>query len=201
MKEITMNEEIINKYITRKRLDAYADITEYKENLLISKNMYIPLSVLEVSIRNAVDSHFSSFYGNGWLINEAAFLQRDAIRKITEAKARIEEREEELTREKLVAELSFGFWTSLFQQPYDKNLRFSSLRQIFSNLPKKEQKEVDRKYISAKLNLIRAFRNRIFHYEKVMGKAKYIDINEDILEILSFLHVDLSSYVKGLNGE
>jgi hypothetical protein len=196
-----MNEIITNKYITQKRLNAYSDFDEYKSNLLISKNMYIPLSVLEVSIRNSVDSHFSNFYGNGWLLNETAFLQRDAIRKITEAKARIEERGEELTREKLVAELSFGFWTSLFKQPYDRVLRFSSLKQIFSHLPKKEEKIVDRKYISAQLNLIRAFRNRIFHYEKVIGKDRYMNIENNILEILSYLHVDLSKFVKGLNSE
>lgn len=196
-----MNEKIINKYITQKRLNAYSDIKEYQENLLISKSMYIPLSILEVSIRNAVDSHFSNFYGNGWLIKEASFLQRDAIRKIIDAKARLQKREEEITREKLVAELSFGFWTSLFQQPYDKNLRFVNLKQIFSNLPKEKDKIIDRKYISSQLNLIRAFRNRIFHYEKVIGKEKYVNIEDDILEVLRFLHVDLCEYVKGLNNE
>lgn len=196
-----MNDEVIKKYITQSRLSAYSDMEEYKQNLLVSKSMYIPLSILEVSIRNAVDNHFSNFYGNGWLINEATFLQRDAIRKITEAKARIQEREESLTREKLVAELPFGFWTSLFQQPYDKNLRFSNLRQIFSNLPKQEEKIVDRKYLSSQLNLIRAFRNRISHHEKVIGKEKYMNIENDILEILNFLHVELHAYVTRLNNE
>lgn len=196
-----MNDEVIKKYITQSRLSAYNDLEEYKQNLLVSKSMYIPLSILEVSIRNAVDNHFSHFYGNGWLINEAPFLQRDAIRKITEAKARIQEREESLTREKLVAELPFGFWTSLFQQPYDKNLRFSDLRQIFSNLPKQEEKIVDRKYLSSQLNLIRAFRNRISHHEKVIGKEKYMNIENDILEILNFLHVELHAYVTRLNNE
>ena len=196
-----MNDEVIKQYITQSRLSAYSDMEEYKQNLLVSKSMYIPLSILEVSIRNAVDNHFSYFYGNGWLINEATFLQRDAIRKITEAKVRIQEREESLTREKLVAELPFGFWTSLFQQPYDKNLRFSYLRQIFSNLPKQEEKIVDRKYLSSQLNLIRAFRNRISHHEKVIGKEKYMNIKNDILEILNFLHVELHAYVTRLNNE
>lgn len=196
-----MNDEVIKKYITQSRLSAYSDMEEYKQNLLVSKSMYIPLSILEVSIRNVVDNHFSHFYGNGWLINEAAFLQRDAIRKITQAKERIQEREESLTREKLVAELPFGFWTSLFQQPYDKNLRFSNLRQIFSNLPKQEEKIVDRKYLSSQLNLIRAFRNRISHHEKVTGKEKYMNIENDILEILNFLHVELHAYVTRLNNE
>lgn len=194
-----MNEHVITKYITSIRLTSYGDLANYKSNLLLSKRMYIPLAVLEVSIRNAVDIHFSNFYGTGWLINEASFLQRDAIRKITEAKARIHEREEALTKEKLVAELPFGFWTSLFQQPYDKNLRFSDLKQIFSHLPKKDEKTIDRKYISSKLNLIRAFRNRIFHYERVIEKEKYSSIEADVYEILKFLHVELYEYVKDIN--
>lgn len=196
-----MNEHVINKYITSIRLNSYGDLESYKSNLLLSKHMYIPLAILEVSIRNAVDAHFSNFYGNGWLINGASFLQRDAIRKVAEAKARIQEREEVLTKEKLVAELSFGFWTSLFQQPYDKNLRFSDLKQIFSHLPKKEEKNIDRKYISSKLNLIRAFRNRIFHYEKVIEKEKYSSIEADVFEILKFLHAELCEYAKDINEQ
>lgn len=196
-----MNEHVINKYITSIRLNSYGDFESYKSNLLLSKHMYIPLAILEVSIRNAVDVHFSNFYGNGWLINGASFLQRDAIRKVAEAKARIQEREEVLTKEKLVAELSFGFWTSLFQQPYDKNLRFSDLKQIFSHLPKKEEKNIDRKYISSKLNLIRAFRNRIFHYEKVIEKEKYSSIEADVFEILKFLHTELCAYAKDINEQ
>lgn len=194
-----MNDEIINKFITSKRFNAYENMSEYELNLVISKNMYIPLSVLEVSIRNAVNNHFSQFYGNGWVLNEARFLQRDAIRKIIEAKKRIEERNETLSSEKLVAELSFGFWTSLFQQPYDKVLRFTNLKQIFSNLPKKNDKMVDRKYISAQLNLIRAFRNRIFHYEKIVQKPKYENIEDKVYEILNYLHIELSNYVEKVN--
>ena len=53
-----MTDEIINKFITSKRLSSYENMDDYKLNLVISKNMYIPLSVLEVSIRNAVNSHF-----------------------------------------------------------------------------------------------------------------------------------------------
>jgi len=194
-----MTDEIINKFITSKRFGSYENMDDYKLNLVISKNMYIPLSVLEVSIRNAVNNHFSQFYGNGWLLNEARFLQRDAIRKIIEAKGRIEARNEILTSEKLVAELSFGFWTSLFQQPYDNVLRFTNLKQIFSNLPKRDDRIVDRKYISAQLNLIRAFRNRIFHYEKIVTKPKFKDIEENVYEILEYLHIELFDYVNMVN--
>jgi hypothetical protein len=196
-----MNENIIDKFISLSRLGSYSNLEEYNLNLILSKNLYIPLSVLEVSIRNAINKHFTQFYGNGWLINEASFLQRDAIKKITESKNRILERKETLTSEKLIAELSFGFWTSLFQQPYDKLLRFNNLKQIFSNLPKKEDKVIDRKYISAQLNLIRSCRNRIFHHEKITAKSKFSHIENDILEILNFLDIELYNYVLKLNSQ
>lgn len=58
---------------------------------------------------------------------------------------------------------------------------------------------VDRKYISAQLNLIRAFRNRIFHYEKIVQKPKYENIEDNVYEILNYLHIELYSYVKRVN--
>jgi len=38
----------------------------------------------------------------------------------------------------LVAKLSFGFWTSLFESPYAKQMRTADLKRIFSNLPPKD---------------------------------------------------------------
>jgi len=43
------------KYITDIRLKNYADINEYKQNLLQCEKYYILLSIFEVSLRNSID--------------------------------------------------------------------------------------------------------------------------------------------------
>ena len=196
-----MKQELINKFITQGRLGNYVDIEEYKSNLQFSNRFYIPLSVLEVALRNAIAQHLNQFYGQSWLLNEAQFLQRDALAKIHEAKEKIEKRNEEVTQDKLIAELPFGFWSSLFQKPYDRIMRTQTLKQIFPKLPSKNEQLIDRKYMSSELNKIRKFRNRIFHHEKVIYKPEFENIEQDINKMLIFLDDELDIFVREFINE
>jgi hypothetical protein len=193
-----MNELMIKKYISETRFSKYNSVDEYQENIILSNQFYIPLSILEVSLRNAINSQFILFYGKNWILNEAQFLQSDALAKIAHAKTKLKNKQEHITNEKLTAELTFGFWTSLFQKPYDKVMRLQTLKGIFSNLPKKDIQKIDRKIISAKLNHIRKFRNRIFHFEKIINKDEFKNIKNDINEILEFLSKDVILFSNSL---
>ncbi len=190
-----MDDFLINKYISAARFSKYDSIEEYKENISISQEFYTPLSILEVSLRNAIDSQFRVFYGQNWLLNEAQFLQRDALEKISHAKAKLKSRKEDITHHKLTAELTLGFWTSLFQKPYDKTMRLQTLKGIFTNLPDKNIQFIDRKLISSKLNHIRKFRNRIFHFEKIVNKDEFNNITNDVNEMIYFLNKDLLNFI------
>ena len=196
-----MNEAVIGKFITTKRLSTYSDFSEYEQNLIKSKEYYVPLSILEIALRNSINMLFTRFYGGGWLVGGAQFLRGDLLAKIDDAKVKLNVRNEDVTKDKLVAELSFGFWTALFQSPYDKQMRLNNLKHIFPNLPKKEEYTIDRKIISAKLDHIRKFRNRIFHYEKIIGKSEYDSIEADIYEILRYFDEEISAFSKRLNDE
>jgi len=191
-----MDEFLINKYISEARFSKYDSLEEYKKNIQVSQEFYTPLSILEVSLRNAIDSQFKVFYGQNWLLNEAQFLQRDALEKISHAKSKLKNRKEDITHHKLTAELTLGFWTSLFQKPYDKTMRLQTMKGIFSNLPNKDIQFIDRKIISSKLNHIRKFRNRIFHFEKVVNKDEFMNITNDVNEMIEFLHKDIIELYK-----
>ena len=195
-----MDKEFINNLITIPRLSTYQTFKQYEQNLLVSKQYYIPLALLEVTLRNSINNHLKNKYGNGWLINNAFFLRQDLIRKRDEAKYKLQTRKETITQDKLIAELSFGFWTSLFKAPYAKQMRKNDLKKIFKNLPPRHIIDINRASISSKLNNIRAFRNRIFHYEKIIDSPKYQNIDKDINQILNFLHTDLQSFSKRLNS-
>jgi len=195
-----MDDLIIRKYISEARFSKYNSMQEYKENINMSNSFYVSLSILEVTLRNAINTQFVTFYGQNWIMNEAQFLQSDALIKIAHAKEKLEKRDEKVTHAKLTAELTFGFWTSLFQKPYDKIMRLQTLRGIFSNLPR-QSKPIDRKLISSKLNHIRKFRNRIFHFEKIINKDEFNNIESDINEILEFFHEEILIFSKGFLDE
>jgi len=194
-----MNTILIHKYITEKRFSKYESLTQYEENLVLSKQYYIPLSILEVSLRNTINHHFEKFYGAGWLMNEASFLQKDHLAKIFDAKQKIKSRKEILTKDKLVAELSFGFWVNLFKSSYDRQMRIANLKQIFTNLPSKEIKLINRNELFKIINHIRNFRNRIFHHEKIVNKPEFQNIDNEINEILNYLSEDLLEFSKRIN--
>ena len=193
-----MEQLIINKFISYTRFNSYDNLDIYKQNLLKSKNLYIPLSILEVSLRNSINTIFEKLYGSGWLINEANFLKHKELEKIYSAKNKLKENNEAITKDKLIAELTFGFWTGLFQSAYKENMRINNIQYIFSNLPPKDILLVDRKLISSKLNHIREFRNRVFHHENII-KDRYITIEQDIYEILLFLDEELYKFTQELN--
>lgn len=195
-----MNDSLIDKFITKKRFEIYKDVTTYNKNLQKAKQLYIPLSILEISLRNSINNLFEKLYGTGWIVNEASFLKYKEIEKITQAKEKILNNSEIISKDKLVSELSFGFWTALFQSVYEDKMRFNNLKQIFPNLPPKEKLAIDRKIVSTKLNHIRKFRNRVFHYENIL-KDEFVNIEDDIYEILGYFDVEIVEFTKKVNNE
>lgn len=175
-------------------MSRYSSLNHYKQNILTSQKYYAPLSVLEIALRNAIDQVFSQIYGRDWLLSNQ-ILKFKQSQKINDAKVLLENRNEQITHDKLVAELNFGFWTSLFSKPYDKQLRATTLVKIFNNLPPKNKFRVSREVISKDLNAIRKFRNRVFHHEKIIDSEKLKEVTDQIGRILIFLDQDLFEFV------
>lgn len=192
-----VKESLKQKYISITRLSAYSNFDEYRKNLLLSKNAYIPLSILEIALRNALNDHFSAVISPNW--HQNPFLTSGARTKITDAITLLKNRKEAITKEKIIAELNFGFWVNLFQKPYQNHLRTKDLQRIFPNMPPKEIMILTREIIYKKLDHIRGFRNRIFHYEKVINKDHYNAIDEEIYFILGMFDRELSAFARLTN--
>ncbi len=95
-----------------------------------------------------------------------------------------------------MSELTFGFWTSLFDTKFELTL-WKNLRFAFPNCPKQNRK---RKIISAKLNSIRKFRNRIFHHESISWNLEVLEsYKQDIIEGINWLDKDLLIWTDELN--
>lgn len=195
-----MKESLKIKYISNSRLSGYTSFEEYRRNLIISKNSYIPLAVLEIALRNALDSYLSSKIGFEWHL-DSSFLTQGAMIKVQEAKDIIDKRKEACTKEKIIAELNFGFWVNLFQRPYQDHLRIKELKLIFPYMPSKATMLVNREEVYKKLDHIRNFRNRIFHYEKVINKDHFSDILNEIHFMLNMFDAELAEFAMELNND
>lgn len=193
-----MKPELINRYITPSRMNSYNGISEYEDNLLYSRRHYVPLAILEVALRNSIHSFLSVKVGPDWLDNNR-FLCRDAQRKINEAKSKLTYRHEPLSIDKIIAELNFGFWVGLFTQPYETNLRYNDLKKVFPSLPSKKVELITRRMILTKLHTVKTFRNRLFHYEKVINKPEYLNIEHTIFDLLNYFDPELAHFARELN--
>lgn len=195
-----MKQSLIEKFVSNERFSSYKDTDEYTKNLIFSKKSYIPLSILEVSLKNSINELLSLKVDEDWL-HDDTFLTKDSRRKVEEAKYILYKRGEKITKSKIIAELSFGFWVNLFKKPYEMKLRTKDLSKIFPNLPNKKEKIINRDIIFQELNHIRNFRNRVFHYEKVLNKDNYNGIFNEIDEILCYLDKDLLAFTQKANNE
>jgi hypothetical protein len=195
---------IQEQYISKSRLGKYSNLKEYKENILLSKSFYIPLSILEVSLKNSLDYYFINTIGQDWLFEKTFIkpqlqIKIDNAIKILNQNNKLYAKNKQLNHNNLVSELSFGFWMMLFKKPYQQYLRYSELKQIFPNLPSSKDKSINRHFVFTKLNNIRLFRNKVFHHDKIISKQEYQNMMDEIYEVLSYFDEKIVNITKELN--
>ena len=153
-------------YLQHHENDLDKAIQHYISNILISESFYPLLAILEVGLRNSIDFQLTQRFGveNWFESNEfVKIASRFQIDRISEARSNVQAEKKVVTPGKIISELSFGFWTSLFDTKFEMTL-WKSLRLSFPNCPKEIRK---RRSMSAKFNGIRKLRNRIFHHEAI----------------------------------
>src|ERR1700694_4376445 len=95
---------------------------------------------------------------------------------------------------KLVAELSFGFWTGLVGRQYEQTLWVPGLYRAFPNAtrivtagPEGSKKvKLKRSQIAERLDAIRKLRNRIAHHEPIWDLGLQ-DRYREIIEAISWI--------------
>ncbi|MBC6409725.1 MAG: Abi family protein [Ekhidna sp.] len=183
----------------------------YRINLRVSQAFYPILNLLEVFLRNSFNYRITSFFTNSkWIITEKdGFMSDNSLRPSGFfLKASVDKTEKAIKRKKgvvspgkVIAEQSFGFWTSLFETHHYK-LIGGVVMQCFPNKPN----NVNRSVIAQKLNRIRKFRNRVYHNEPICFDGQSANfsgagnIRDEVFEILSWIDSDLLTYAEYFNG-
>ncbi|MDR2963386.1 MAG: Abi family protein [Bacteroidales bacterium] len=151
----------IGKYLYACNGDKNKTVILYRYNIKLCQKFYGVLSVFEIVLRNAIDTHFktqlhdndwlSTQSQNGFLLNYQDTVLKERDKLISSGK---------YTHDKLLASLSLGIWTFLFSRNCYKNSG-KTLLQIFPN----KTHGLNQRNIYAELDEIRIFRNRIAHHE------------------------------------
>ena len=188
-----VSEERFVRYLKRCGGDEALATAYYESNVAIAQSCYTSLEALEVALRNKIHDKLTQVYNTDQWYD--VWLSQSNLRgfhgKINETKAKIRRRNEALTPGKMIAEFTLGFWIQMFNVDYQTSL-WKPLRTIFTNLPKKRKQ---RQVVSSGLNKVRAFRNRIFHYESIAWNFSAVNGNYQMMvEILYWLEKDAADW-------
>jgi hypothetical protein len=174
--------QAIRRALSSGRLDAYGlgrtdnqKIANYLWNLALCESLYPALHGLEVVLRNAVFDAGARIFSRiptrdvpCWLDANPSLFDSDHEQSVMAAKLRLRDRGGALEPGRLVAELTFGFWTSLFEVRYERNRvlwpHLFGAQLLDSSSPRSMR---SRKQLSPLLNRMRHLRNRIFHHEPI----------------------------------
>ncbi len=208
----------LEKAISASRLSTYRTLSSstndaktienYIYNAKISENFYMLLQNLEVTLRNAI---YDSYNTIGSSRNFFYLRQQDTRRPfqrgeyhsyacwkmIGTVKHHLVQSCITPTDGKIISELNFGFWTKLLEENHYKTILWRQIfRLVFPYYPHSRIIDDDVDIVSDKINNIRQFRNRIFHYEPIINRTNLEQDRNDILEVIGWISPEMQKLSK-----
>ena len=163
--ESALSLERFGRYLAWAGGDRGRAIELYTLNTQVSEALYTPLQMLEVALRNRIHAVMSEARHEGWFHDRGLLLGEWQPFQLTKAVEDIEKEKKDATPGRIVAALTFSFWTSMFGKDYETMWQ-TTLNRIGR---RPDGKGLKRKDFSGPLTPIRALRNRIAHHEPVIA--------------------------------
>lgn len=140
----------------------------YFWNIALCESLYPSLNALEITLRNSVHRAATNVYQNAYWFNQAGVLNRGQPDQVRKALKRLSDRGRSHTDGRIIAELGFGFWTTLLSDPYHSSFwmpqRAKLLKAAFPHMTNATRVRGD---IHRRYDTQRYLRNRVFHFEPV----------------------------------
>ena len=180
------------------RLNAYRQdgvdhpitLARYLLNMALSEALYPALQFAEIALRNAVHRELSARCGtDAWYDSPLARLTPWQQDKVTEAKDALSKRRKPLTSGRIVAELTFGFWTGFFNHCHARTGIGSHLaKHAFPHAPAPEKYQAK---LAKRWQDIRELRNRVFHHERIIHWTDLDAQHAALLEVIQWANPEL----------
>ncbi len=176
----------------------------YRANIKLSKELYGVIGMFEIVLRNSVNRHMTVLRGDEWLreaISSGGYLTGIGCEQSAlSIQTAVDSLGDKYAHDKLVAKLSFGFWTYLFAaRPYAA--ADSTLLEIFPFRPL----GTNQKRVFKELVKINEIRNRIAHYEPICFEREAISTVPTtkrynlILELLKWMNCHPRKILYGID--
>lgn len=177
--------------------DPMETAVNYLWNMALAEALYCSLNAVEIALRNALHDTLARHVGTPDWYDRQGLLERRQVEDVNAAKLRIRSYGNSVTPDRVVAELTFGFWVTILSRPYDARLwqgqNAAPLKQAFPRIPKRQRQ---RQSIHQHYNAIRELRNRVFHHEPLFDDRLLRQRHGDICRGLYWLNPTMMDFVE-----
>jgi hypothetical protein len=178
--------------LSRVRLETYRPVgggelemlTNYFWNVELAESLVPCLHAVELALRNSIHAAMTNHHGTDLWFYQRGLLEPGQLVQFANGLREVARRPAPLA-DRLVAELTFGFWVTLLSGPYDQRIwapnNFALLATVFPNATGSSRDQIHQRF-----NRIRLLRNRVMHYEPIWDQQKinlfqrHVDIHEAI---------------------
>ena len=163
--EEALSLERFGRYMAWAGGDQTQALSLYALSTHISEALYTPLQMLEVALRNRIHAVLSDSAQPRWFEAPGLLVVARQNEQVAAALADLSRERKESTPGRVVAALTFSFWTTMLGTSYE-NLWQTDLHRIAR---REDGKGLRRKELSGPLTPIRLLRNRIAHHEPILA--------------------------------
>jgi hypothetical protein len=187
-------------YLTACNNDTLAALRLYGWNARVASAFLFPLHLFEICVRNAVANAVATTYNADWpwVSNFERSLPRPHYphfsphQEIQKVRRR---HENPKSTGKVIADLKFAFWVSMFTIRHEPRLWRVHIKNEFPNAPAGMTAEQLRIRIYVVSDSVRQLRNRIAHHEPIFGLDLITDY-EAIEEIIGYRCLDTLAWMR-----
>lgn len=191
--------------LTRYRQNAASDLevaTRYLWNMALCESLYPCLNALEVGLRNSIHHAAATGYLEEYWFDLPGMLLKKQPIQLQRARSSLikQGKPSPHTAGQIIAELNFGFWTTLLSDPYHSAFWMSNRANLLKlTFPHMKNAQRIRGEIHSQLDTIRLLRNRVFHFEPIW-QGLPIAFNEPFtMKDLPDLHSDALEAIGWMN--
>ena len=187
-----ISEPRLKPYILANDADELDALARYYWNIALSEALYPALQCFEITLRNTMHHALSKAKGTQFWFDDAWLLLPNEQQSVLHAKAELTFHGKAREPGRIVAELKFGFWTSLFAGPYERSLLLPILPSTFKNMPRKLR---TRRVLAKRVDDIRKLRNRVFHHEPIWNMPELLTRYQEVVEAIGWMNPRMQCYM------
>lgn len=209
-----------NQYLSRPCYNRYLNATAndsdrakrlYNANIRLAQAFHPLITQFEVVMRNSLNLKLTAFFGDpDWIINQKnGFMHHPSLRQshfflrtnVQKAESTLMRKQIPVTSGKIISDQTFGFWLAFFLGHHYTLVRGQPIH-IFPYKPTHE----DRASIYAKLDQIRAFRNRVNHCEPLCFNNHHVDcsnalhIRNTLYDLIAWINPELVPFFQKVDN-